>query len=88
MFGMKMPKSAMVDKSIGKPKVPKTGPDDNASMKMNENMTAPMLPQRDGPARDKVDGGMPQKPKTSAKAKVDKKTMKSMRASIGSMGSF
>lgn len=86
--GMKSaPKKKMPQGDTGsKAKVPKTKPDDDATGKMAKNLTTPNLPDGDGPARDKIDGGMPKKPPTSAK--IPKKTLMSMKSSLSGMGKF
>ena len=87
MFGMKMRQG---DNSLSKRKVPKTAPDDSgaANAKRNVSLTAPNLPERDGPARDKIDGGKPMRPATSAKPKTSKKTMAAMKKSLGGIGRY
>lgn len=101
---MKAPKTAEMkaskklpqgDRTAGKVMAAKVGPDDINSKKMAENMTAPKMPQRDGPARDNAAGAVAGKPPTSAPAGkttnpsgMTKKTLKSMKASLGSIGSY
>jgi hypothetical protein len=74
MFGMmkgkgKGKKLPQGDNTSGKRSVPKTGADDNPKTKQAGKETAPFLPDRDGPAKDKAGGKAMHKPKTSAKIK-------------------
>ena len=86
-FGMKLPQGQTMRR-----KVPASGTDENPNTKMAKNLTTPNLPDGDGPARDTMDGGTPKKPPTSAKSKsksgIDKKTMKSMKSSLGAIGRY
>lgn len=67
-------------------KAPKVGPDENNSMQIAGKPGGMMnLPDRDGPARDKPQGANAPKKKTAAKAKVSKKQLASMKASIKGM---
>lgn len=69
------------DKSLKGVKAPKVGPDDKAGAMQAGNETAPNLPMRDGPAKDKAGGKDAGKPATSAK-------IKAMRGAIQQMGKF
>jgi hypothetical protein len=69
------------DKSLKGKKAPPVGADDNAKTAIGGRETAPNLPMRDGPAKDKSGGQAAGKPPTSAK-------IKAMRAAIGQMGKF
>ena len=86
-FGLKLPQG---DSTLSKRKVPKTGPDENPATKKNTNLTTPQLPDRDGPARDAIDGGTPKRAPTAktASSKPSKKTMKSMKDSLAGIGKF